>query len=92
MAGTEQRPERIRVGDRIERAIEEHADLDREIERRESEPIEEPGGRSLRSTIIWLAITGVSLYLVAPSLVDVLSNADDVARLEPAWLIAIALL
>jgi uncharacterized protein (TIRG00374 family) len=92
MAETEQRPERIKVGDRIERALEQHADIDREIERRETEPVEEPGGRSLRSTIIWLAITGVSLYLVAPSLVDVLSNADEVARLKPAWLLAMAAL
>jgi uncharacterized protein (TIRG00374 family) len=92
MAETEQRKERVPVGDRIERAIEQHADIDREIERREAEPPEESGGRSLRSTIIWLAITGVSLYLVAPSLIDVLSSADEVIHLQPAWLLAMAAL
>jgi uncharacterized protein (TIRG00374 family) len=89
----QQRRKRVPVGDRIEHVLEQHADIDKEIERRESEPPEEQtGGRSLRSTIIWLAITGVSLYLVAPSLIDVLSEADDVARLEPLWLLAIAAL
>jgi len=91
MADTGQRRERVPVGDRIERALEQHADIEHEIERRETEP-EEPGGRSLRSTIIWLAITGASLYLVAPSLIDVLSQADEVVELQPAWLLAMAAL
>jgi uncharacterized protein (TIRG00374 family) len=81
------RTERERVGDRIERALEQHADVEQEIERGQAQ---QPEPRSLRSTLIWLAITGVSLYLVAPSLIDVLGKADDVIGLEPAWLLAMA--
>jgi uncharacterized protein (TIRG00374 family) len=51
--------------------------LDREVE---------PKGPSVRRTAIWLAITGVSLYLVAPSLLDVLGSWRDVTRLDLAWL------
>lgn len=86
------RKPRVPVGDRIERALEHQAELDLEIERRESEAADESGGRSLRATIIWLAITGVSLYLVAPSLIDVLGEADEVVQLQPLWLLAIAAL
>ena len=78
---------RTPVGDRIERAIEQRADVEHEIERSEAE---EPSGPSRPRQLIWLAITGVSLYLVAPSLVDVLAEADEVIKLEPAWLLAMA--
>ena len=84
-----QQRERVPVGDRIERALEQAADVEHEIERGEAE---QPSGRSLRSTIVWLAVTGVSLYLVAPSLVEVLGQADEVIELQPAWLLAIAVL
>ena len=42
-------------------------------------------------TAIWLGITAVSLYLVAPSVLEVLGSWDDVERLEPAWLAAMVL-
>jgi hypothetical protein len=87
--GARQRRQREPVGDRIERALEQHADVEHEIERGEAEQAK---GRSLRTTIIWLAITGVSLYLVAPTLIDVLGEADEVVRLEPAWLLVMAAL
>ena len=77
------------IGDRIERAIEHRADLEHEIEQGEAR---EPRRPSRRRTAIWLAITGVSFYLVAPSLIEVLGSARDVARLRPAWLLAIAAL
>jgi uncharacterized protein (TIRG00374 family) len=82
--------ERLRepVGDRIERAIEQRTD-EEELERAAAE---EPRGPSLRRKVIWLAITGASLYLVAPSLVDVLGEADQVIKLQPAWLLAMAAL
>ena len=35
-------------------------------------------------------MTGVSLYLVAPSVVDVLGSWDDLDRLAPGWLAAMA--
>lgn len=78
-----------RIGDRIERAVGQHADVEHEIERGEAA---EPAGRSLRRTLIWLTVTGVSLYLVAPSLLEVLGSWDDAARLAPAWLAAMAVL
>jgi uncharacterized protein (TIRG00374 family) len=78
-----------RIGDRIERAVGQHADVEHEIERGETE---QPPGRSLRRTLVWLAITGVSLYLVAPSLLEVLGSWNEVDRLAPAWLAAMALL
>jgi uncharacterized protein (TIRG00374 family) len=77
------------MGDRVERAIEERADLEHEIERGERE---EPPRRSLRRTIMWLAITAVSLYLVAPSLLDVFGSADDLARIDPLWFPVMAVL
>jgi uncharacterized protein (TIRG00374 family) len=71
------------VGDRLERAIEDHADAGHEIERGEAEA---PPRRRLVRTVFWLAVTGVSLYLVAPSLVEVLGSWDDLDSLSPAWL------
>jgi uncharacterized protein (TIRG00374 family) len=78
-----------RIGDRLERAVGERADVEHEIERGEAE---QPQRGSLRRTLIWLTITAISLYLVAPSLFDVLGSADDVDKLAPAWLLAMAAL
>jgi uncharacterized membrane protein YbhN (UPF0104 family) len=78
-----------RIGDRIEQAVGQHADVEHEIERGEAE---QPAGRSLRRTLVWLTITAISLYLVAPSLLEVLGSWSDVDRLAPAWLVAMALL
>ena len=54
-----------RIGDRVERAIEDRADVRHEIERGEAAA---PARGRVRRTVFWLAVTGVSLYLVAPSL------------------------
>jgi putative heme transporter len=79
-----------RVGDRLERAIEEHADVEQEIQRGEAEA---PSRASkLRRTAFWLVVTGVSLYLVAPSLVDVLGSWNDLDTLSPGWLAAMLVL
>jgi uncharacterized protein (TIRG00374 family) len=75
------------LGDRVERMLEERADVEHEIERGEAEP-----KRSIRHTIVWLAITAVSLYLVAPSLIDVFGSADDLARIDPIWFPVMAVL
>ena len=77
------------VGDRIEGALERRTYVDREIEQSETDP-PQTSGPSLRRTIFWLAITGISLYLVAPSLIEVLSQADEVVQLQPLWLLAMA--
>ena len=70
------------IGDRIESAIEEHADAEREIEHGEREA---PQRASILRTAIWLAITAVSLYLVAPSLIGVFGSWDKLSQLHPAW-------
>jgi uncharacterized protein (TIRG00374 family) len=77
------------VGDRLERAIDEHAHTELEIERGEAEA---PPRRRLVRTAFWLGVTGISLYLVAPSLVDVLGSWDDLDELSPGWLAVMAVL
>ena len=39
----------------------------------------------MRRTAFWLVVTGVSLYLVAPSLLDVLGSWQDLERIELYW-------
>ena len=48
--------------------------------------------RNLRRTAFWLAVTGVSLYLVAPSLIEVLSSWDDLDDVEPWWFAGMVIL
>jgi uncharacterized protein (TIRG00374 family) len=71
------------LADRVEHAIEERADAEREIERGQQES--ERRGPGLRRTAIWLAITGVSLYLVAPSLLDTLGSWRDLEKINWLW-------
>ena len=82
-----------RVGDRLEQAIAEHVDLQAELERGEHE-LEAPTGRrrSVRRTAVWLAISAVSLYLVAPSVIEAFGSWRQIQRLSPAWLGAMAAL
>jgi hypothetical protein len=72
-----------RIGDRVEHAIEARTDLEHEIAREEIAP---PRRRRLLRTTIWLAITGVSLYLVAPSVLETLGSWEDIKEFAPAWL------
>jgi uncharacterized membrane protein YbhN (UPF0104 family) len=76
------------VGGRLERAIEDRADLEGEIARGEAEG--PPERRHLVRSAIGLGLTAISLYLVAPSLLDTLSSWRDLEKLAPAWLIAMA--
>src|SRR4051794_28812820 len=78
-----------RLGDRVEEAIERRTDVAQEIAEGEASP---PPRRRLIKRGIWLAVTCVSLYLVAPGLGDVLGSWDDVARLGAGWLVGMALL
>jgi uncharacterized protein (TIRG00374 family) len=78
-----------RVGDRLERAIEDRADVERTIERGQAQV---PPRRRLLRRAVWLAITAVSLYLVAPSLIDVFGSWGDLNKFGPAWLAAMAAL
>src|SRR3954453_1320017 len=83
-----------RVGDRLERAIEHRADVPAELARGERELEADPERRtgSLRKTIFWLAVSAVSLYLVAPSIIAALGSWRQIERLSPAWLAAMAAL
>ena len=77
------------IGDRLELAIERHADVEGEIERGQAA---QPERRRLRRTAVWLAITAVSLYLVFPSVLEVLGSWRDIRRFGPGWLAAMAAL
>jgi uncharacterized protein (TIRG00374 family) len=79
--GDESSTERERLGDRVERAIELRTDAEAEIAIGEAEP-----KSSLRRTAFWLAVTGISLYLVAPSLLDVLGSWRSLSEVSPLWL------
>lgn len=46
----------------------------------------------MRRTLVWLGITAVSLYLVAPSLIETLGSWDDLTTIAPGWLAAMAAL
>ena len=83
-----------RLGDRLERAIEHHADLPAELERGEQELDAAPESwiRRMRRKLFWLAVSGVSLYLVAPSVIDALGSWRQIQRLSLAWLAAMAVL
>jgi uncharacterized protein (TIRG00374 family) len=76
------------IGDRVERAIDSRADVEHEIER--GAAAEPAATGRLRRTIFWLAVTCVSLYLVAPSLIDTFGSSDDLDELAPGWLGAMA--
>jgi uncharacterized protein (TIRG00374 family) len=76
-------PDPARLGDRVEQAIEDRADVERVIERGEAEPSPR---RILLKRAVWLGVTGVSLYFVAPSVLDVLASWRDIKRFSPAWL------
>jgi len=82
------------VGERLEQAIEHHADVPGEIARGERALEAEPAkrGASLRRTIVWLGISAVSLYLVAPSVIAALGSWRQLERLSPAWLAVMAAL
>ncbi len=83
-------PARESIADRFERAIEDRLETDYELEATREEA---PGRqRSLRQTAFWLTITGISLYLVAPSLIEVLGSAGNLGEVEPAWFGAMAVL
>jgi uncharacterized protein (TIRG00374 family) len=51
-----------------------------------------PPSKRLRRTVIWLGITGVSLYLVFPSIVETLGSWEDITRFSPGWLLGMAAL
>lgn len=92
-AQTRQR-RRISLADRFEREIEERVDVERELELEKAQQAsaDATSGPGLKRTIFWLSITGISLYLVAPSLLDVLSSWKNLEDIDWWWFPAMALL
>ncbi len=78
------------LADRVERAIEARTDAASEIARGEVESVTK--GPSIRRSIFWLTITGISLYLVAPSLLDVLGSWQNLGQISLLWFPLLALL
>lgn len=76
-------PHDARLADRLEEALEHHADVEGEITRGEARS---PARRTVIRTGIWLTITGISLYLVAPAVLDTLQEARNIRKLSPGWL------
>jgi uncharacterized membrane protein YbhN (UPF0104 family) len=71
------------VGDRIEDALEHRADVEGEIARGEEQ---QPSRMRLLHKAVWLGLTGVSLYLVAPALIDSLATLPELRTIAPEWL------
>jgi uncharacterized protein (TIRG00374 family) len=76
------------LGDRLERAIEEHVEVTAEFDAVSTPEEDASRRRRLMKTGAWLFVTGISLYLVAPSLLDTLASWRDVRRFQPLWLVA----
>lgn len=82
------------IGDRLEGAIQHHADLPGDLERGEQalrRDAETRPGR-LRRIVFWLGVSGISLYLVAPSVVETLGSWRQITEIAPAWLALMAVL
>lgn len=77
------------AADRLEHALEERADVAGAITRGAAEQPSRPG---LLRTVVWLTVTGVSLYLVAPALLRSLSSWEELSAIAPGWLAAMAVL
>lgn len=71
------------LADRLETALEHRADVEGEIARGEAT-------RPLRATIVryvaLLAVTGLSLYLLAPALIETFGSWESLSELAPGWI------
>ena len=88
-------PTRPSLGDRVEAALEERSDVAAGLERGAAELEQREARRragTLRRTAFWLTVSAVSLYLVAPAVLDVLGSWRQIAEVAPGWLAAMALL
>jgi uncharacterized protein (TIRG00374 family) len=92
-AGPRAEAPRAGVGERLEQAIEHHADVAGEVARGERElEARERKGQSWRRTAFWLGVSAVSLYLVAPSVIEAFGSWRQIERVSPAWLAVMAAL
>jgi len=71
----------MRAADRLEHAIEARTEVATEAP---------PPPRRLRRTVFWLAVTGISVYLVFPSVVEVFGSWRDITRFSVWSLLAMA--
>jgi uncharacterized protein (TIRG00374 family) len=81
---------RATVGDRVEEAIERRLDVAIEVAEGEQRLETEPRRKWIK-TGVWLAITAISLYVVAPSLLDLLDSWSKLADIEPWWFFGLAI-
>ncbi len=79
---------RASMGDRVEEAIERRLDVATEVAEGEERLEREPRRNWIR-TGIWLAITAISLYVVAPSLLDLFDSWDKLTRIQPWWFLVL---
>jgi uncharacterized protein (TIRG00374 family) len=77
------------AADRLEHALDERTDVAEAIRRGTSRP---PSRRRIVRAVAWLAVTGVSLYLVAPALLETLASWEDLRDIAPGWLVAMTAL
>jgi uncharacterized protein (TIRG00374 family) len=84
-----ERAMRERLGDRLEGALDHRTDVEGEIARGEAA---RPSRRRLVRALAWLSVTAVSLYLVAPALLETLGSWRSVSELTPGWLPVMAAL
>src|SRR3954468_2547895 len=75
---------RQHLGDRFEGAIEARADAERQIADGEAR---RPARQRVVRTGVQLAIAGVSLYLVAPAVVETAGSWRRLTTLAPAWVV-----
>jgi putative heme transporter len=71
------------LGDRIEGALEQRADVEGELARGEAT---QPSRARIVRTLAWLSLTAVSLYLVAPTVLETLGSWHRLSNLTPGWL------
>jgi uncharacterized membrane protein YbhN (UPF0104 family) len=77
------------LGDRLEHAVVRHADAALELAEGTAR---RPARPNFVRTAAFLAITGISLYIVAPSLVEVFGSWKQIGNVHPLWLAAMAVL
>src|SRR4051794_10464718 len=79
---------RASMGDRVEEVIERRLDVATEVAEGEARLEREPRRNWIR-TGIWLAVTAISLYVVAPSLLDLFDSWNKLTRIQPWWFLAL---
>jgi uncharacterized protein (TIRG00374 family) len=78
------------LADKVEHAIEARTDAESEIARGEVEAAARAA--TIRRSAFWLVLTSVSLYLVAPSLLEVFGSAQNLGQISLLWFPLLAVL